>query len=59
MILGLVLGYIFLMLGFTLFFDLNGIEGISDVEAAIVGATGVGSVVVGYVGWKGFMEFAY
>lgn len=59
MILGLVVGYIFTMLGITLVLNLNGIEGISDMEALTVTATGVACIVVGYLGWKGFMGFAY
>ncbi len=59
MILGLVLGYIFTMVGVTLFFDLNGIQGISSTESLIVIVTGLVSIVVGYAGWRGFMGFAY
>lgn len=59
MILGLVVGYIFTMLGITLYLGLNGIEGISDVEALTVIATGLVCIVAGYGGWKGFMGFAY
>ncbi|QZP37695.1 hypothetical protein [Halobaculum magnesiiphilum] len=59
MILGLVVGYIFTMLGVTLVLNLNGIQGISDVEALTVTATGLACIVAGYFGWKGFMGFAY
>lgn len=59
MILGLVTGYIFTMIGVTLYFDLNGIEGISSGESLIVLATGIGCIVAGYFGWKGFIGFAY
>jgi uncharacterized membrane protein YphA (DoxX/SURF4 family) len=59
MILGLVLGYIFTMVGVTLFFDLNGIQGISSTESLIVIVTGLVSIIVGYAGWRGFMGFAY
>lgn len=59
MILGAVLGYIFTILGITLFFELNGIQGISEVEALTVIATGVVCLVASYAGWKGFMGFAY
>jgi len=59
MILGLVVGYILTMLGITLFLDLNGIGGISTVESLTVTGTGVACIVLGYVGWRGFMGFAY
>ncbi|MXR41473.1 hypothetical protein GRX01_09000 [Halobaculum sp. WSA2] len=59
MIVGLVVGYIFTILGITLVLNLNGIEGISDVESLTVVGAGVACIVVGYFGWKGFMGFAY
>lgn len=59
MIAGLVVGYIFTMVGITLFFDLNGIEGISSTESLIVVGTGLACIALGYAGWRGFMGFAY
>ncbi|WP_277553197.1 hypothetical protein [Halobaculum limi] len=59
MILGLVLGYIFTMVGVTLFFDLNGIQGISESESIVVIGTGIVCIFIGYAGWRGFMGFAY
>ncbi|MFC7098535.1 hypothetical protein [Halobaculum marinum] len=59
MIVGLVVGYIFTMVGVTLYFDLNGIQGISNGESLVVVATGLACLVAGYLGWKGFMGFAY
>ncbi|WP_435064026.1 hypothetical protein [Halobaculum sp. EA56] len=59
MIIGLVLGYIFTLLGVTLYFDLNGIGGISPTESLVVLGSGVACIVVGYLGWRGFMGFAY
>ncbi|SHG97812.1 hypothetical protein [Halobaculum gomorrense] len=59
MILGLVLGYIFTMIGVTLFFDLNGLQGLSNSESVVVLVTGLVCIVVGYAGWRGFMGFAY
>lgn len=59
MILGLVLGYIFTMVGVTLFFELNGIQGISEGESIIVIVTGIVCILIGYAGWRGFMGFAY
>ncbi|WP_284014282.1 hypothetical protein [Halobaculum litoreum] len=59
MILGLVVGYIFTMIGVTLYFGLNGIEGISTGESVLVVATGLVCLVAGYFGWKGFIGFAY
>lgn len=59
MLVGLVVGYIFTMLGITLVLGLNGIEGISDMEALTVVGAGLACIVAGYLGWKGFMGFAY
>ena len=54
----IVLGYIFTVIGVTLLFDLNGIQGISRTEAVTVIATGVVLVGVAYLGYRGFMRFA-
>lgn len=59
MIVGLVVGYIFTVIGITLYFDLNGLGGVSDVESLTVVATGLVCLVAGYTGWRGFMGFAY
>lgn len=56
-VLGAVLGYIFLILGATLYFDLNGLP-LTGTESLIVVGTGVVCLVVGYVGWRGFITFA-
>jgi hypothetical protein len=58
-ILGVVVGYIFVMLGTTLFFDLNPTVSLTDTGSFVVIAVGVGAVVVGYLGWRGFVRFAY
>jgi hypothetical protein len=58
-ILGVVVGYIFVMLGMTLFFDLNPTVSLTDAGSLVVIAVGLGAVVVGYLGWRGFVRFAY
>lgn len=59
-LLGVVVGYILVLLGTTLYFDLHGLgEQISDLEALTVLALGVGALLVGYFGVKGFMYFSY
>lgn len=60
MILGAAIGYILIMLGITLYFDLNGLdEAITNIEALQVLATGIVATVVGWLGWKGFNYFSY
>lgn len=59
-LIGAVVGYILVLLGITLYFDLHGLgEQISDPEALTVLAIGVGTLVVAYFGVKGFMYFSY
>jgi hypothetical protein len=60
-ILGIVVGYIFVMFGITLYFDMNSLEpsAISSTESFVVIGTGLLSLVVGYFGWRGFTYFAY
>lgn len=56
-IVGAVLGYIFVMLGFTLYLGLNDIP-LTGTESLVVIGTGVVCIVIGYVGWRGFLVFA-
>ncbi|WP_440008759.1 hypothetical protein [Halomicrococcus sp. SG-WS-1] len=60
-ILGIVVGYIFVMFGITLYFDMNALpkSAITPTESFIVIGTGLLSLLVGYVGWRGFNHFAY
>lgn len=58
-VLGVVVGYIFTMLGATLYFDLNPTVSLTDIGSLVVVATGLGGLLVGYLGWRGFMRFAY
>lgn len=58
MILGLVVGYIFTMLGVMLYFDLE-LEVVTKGESLVVLATGIAMFAVAYGGWKGFNYFAY
>lgn len=59
MIVGITMGYIFTMFGITLIFDLNALRGVSTTEAVSVTLFGVGSLIAGYFGWKGFLYFSY
>lgn len=57
---GFTLGYIVSLLGITLYYDLNGFgEEITAMESLVVVVLGVVSLVLGYLGWRGFMYFAY
>ena len=55
---GIVLGYIFTVIGITLFFGLNGLQGVTRVDAVIVIASGIVCVGIAYLGYKGFMRYA-
>lgn len=57
-VLGAVLGFIFVMLGITLYLDLNGLP-LTTTQSLTVVATGLVSLAVGYGGWKSFMTFAH
>lgn len=60
MVAGLAVGYILMMLGITLFFDLNGLgQQITTMEALTVAAMGLVATIAGYGGWKGFNYFSY
>lgn len=61
MLFGIVIGYILVTVGVTLYFGLHPItsEGVSSTDALIVFGTGVATSVVGYLGWRGFTYFAY
>ena len=57
---GATVGYILVMLGVTLYFDMNGLgPQISGVEALTVAAVGLASLGVAYLGWRGFTDLAY
>ncbi|MFC4449793.1 hypothetical protein [Halorussus aquaticus] len=61
MLLGIVVGYILTMVGLTLYLGLDPIQqgAVSTVEAISVTAIGIGTLVTGYLGWRGFNYFAY
>lgn len=61
MILGVVVGYVLVTTGITLFFDLHPIRqgAISDFEGIAVTVVGLVSLAVGYGGWRGFTYFSY
>ncbi|QLG62918.1 hypothetical protein [Halorarum salinum] len=54
----IVLAYIFIIIGTTLYFDMNGLDGVTRTDSIIVLVTGVLLVGVAYAGYKGFMRFA-
>lgn len=66
-VLGLAFGYILFVLGWSLYFDMAGFDtGTATTEQLVtkgeslkVVATGVVVLVLGYLGWRGFMRFAY
>lgn len=61
MVFGIVVGYVLVTTGITLYLDLHPIQqgAISDFEGIAVTAVGVAALVVGYAGWRGFNYFAY
>lgn len=68
MIAGMAIGYVLSLLGVTLYFNMAGIdtnlppgqaEAVTPVESVIVIAIGIGLIVLGYFGWRGFNYFAY
>lgn len=61
MLFGVVVGYILVTVGITLYFDLHPIQqgSISTTEALSVTGLGIATLVVGYLGWRGFTYFAY
>lgn len=60
MILGLVVGYIFTLVGITLYFEMGDpAEALSAVESLAVSGVGLVCFGVGYLGWKSFNYFAY
>lgn len=57
---GITVGFIITVLGVTLYYDLNGLgEAITTTESLVVVAVGLLGLFVGYLGWRGFMYFAY
>jgi len=58
-LIGMTIGYILVMLGIILFFDLMLEDAISQTEAVTILVAGAVTAVIGYVGVKGFMYFSY
>lgn len=57
---GIVLAYILVTLGVTLFFDLHGYgEDITAIDSAIVVVTGLVFGAIGYGGYRAFLRYAY
>ena len=60
MILGLVVGYIFTLVGITLYFEMGDpAKVLSAVESLAVSGVGLVCIGIGYLGWKSFNYFAY
>lgn len=57
-LISIVMGYIFTVIGVTLFFGLNGLSGVTRGDAILVIGTGILLIGVAYAGYKGFMRFA-
>lgn len=56
---GITVGYVLLMLGTVLYYDLALDEQIGTADSVIVLASGIVALIVGYLGIKGFMYFSY
>lgn len=59
MIVGLTVGYIFVMVGINVYLELILPEALSTTDGIVVTATGVACLAAGYLGWRGFMIFSY
>ena len=60
MILGLVVGYIFTLVGITLYFGMGDpAEALTAVESILISVVGLVCIGIGYLGWKSFTYFAY
>jgi hypothetical protein len=62
MLAGMVLGYIIVLLGITLYFNMNGnptAGELTKIESLQVMLVGVVLLGLGYLGWKGFLTFSY
>ena len=60
-LLSTVVGYIFVMLGLSLYFNLTSLDpgAMSNTESLVVLATGFVALSLGYTGWRGFTYFSY
>ncbi|GAA0201280.1 hypothetical protein GCM10009000_014310 [Halobacterium noricense] len=60
-LLGVIIGYIYVLFGISLYFKLipQMESTMSTGESLIVLATGVAFIGLGYAGWRGFNYFAY
>lgn len=59
---GLVIGYILTLSGLAAYYDLLGLEkggGLTGLESLSITAAGIVLLVIAYLGFKGFMYFAY
>lgn len=57
-IVGAVVGYVFVVLGITMYFDLNSLT-ISNTQSIVIVVAGFVCLAVAYAGWRGFMRLAY
>ncbi|WP_458185390.1 hypothetical protein [Haladaptatus sp. NG-WS-4] len=60
-LLGIVIGYIYLLFGLSLYFELipQMRATMTTTESLVVIAGGVVCLIIGYAGWRGFNYFAY
>lgn len=58
-LIGIAAGYILVMLGLLLYYDLALDQQINSTEALTVLGVGITVLVVGYLGIRGFMYFSY
>ncbi|WP_327051446.1 hypothetical protein [Halomicrococcus gelatinilyticus] len=60
-LLSTVVGYIFVMFGLSLYFDLTSLDpgAMSKTESLVVLAVGIATLGLGYTGWRGFTYFSY
>lgn len=59
-VIGITLGYVITLLGITLYFDLHSVDkSLTAIESMVVIVIGLAFFVIGYLGWRGFMYFAY
>lgn len=59
---GLVIGYILTLSGLAAYYDLLGLQkggGLTGLESLSITAAGIVLLVIAYLGFKGFMYFAY
>lgn len=59
MVLGLVVGYVLVTLGISVYLGLVLPADLTAVDATIVTVLGLVAAAAGYLGWRGFVYFSY